>query len=125
MVMLLWVRPAPPEPEPKPTPWLATSEEVAQFTPNAGVGDEALASVQDVPKAVLPGLLSFGRPMPKTPLRGQRKPPCERGETTIHGACWVWVGGEKPPCGETMFDYDGRCFKASTDAPRQPTSEQP
>jgi eukaryotic-like serine/threonine-protein kinase len=125
LVMLLVVRPAPAEPAPKPTPWLATPEEVAQFAPDAGVGEKALASVQDAPKAVLPALLSFGRPMPKTPLHGQRTPPCERGETAIHGACWVEVAREVPPCGDTMFDYDGRCFKASTNAPRQPTSEQP
>jgi serine/threonine protein kinase len=125
LIMLLVVRPLPPEPEPTPTPWLATPEEVAQFGPDAGVSEEALASVQDVPKAVLPALLSLGRPMPKTPLRGQRRPPCERGETSINGACWVEVAREVPPCGDTMFDYDGRCFKVSTDAPRQPTSEQP
>lgn len=119
--VLLLVWPTPEKPHPL---WLATPEKIPQFAPDAGVGEE-VSSVQDVPQTALPALLSLGRPMPKTPMNGQRKPPCERGETAINGACWVWVGGETPPCGETMFDYDGRCFKASTDAPRQPTSDQP
>jgi len=125
LVFLLMRPTPPPAPAPNPTPWLATPEEVAQFAPDAGVGDKALQSVEDVSKSVLPAILSLGRPMPKGPLRGQRTPPCERGETTINGACWVWVGGEKPPCGETMFDYDGRCYKVSADVPRQPTSGEP
>jgi serine/threonine protein kinase len=113
-----------PEPKRPPSPWLTLPEEVTQFAPDAGVAEE-VSSIQDVPKAALPALLSLSRPMPKNPMRGQRKPPCERGETAINGACWVEVAREVPPCGDTMFDYDGRCFKASTDAPRQPTSDQP
>jgi len=109
-----------------PQPWIATHEEVARFAPDAGVAGEVVASVQDVPQAVLPALLSFGRAMPKTPLSGQRKPPCERGEREINGGCWVGpIGDETPPCGDTMFDYAGRCYKVSVDMPRQPTSDQP
>lgn len=119
--VLFVVWPAPEKPCP---PWIATTEKAPQFAPDAGVAEE-MSSVQDVPQTALPTLLSLGRPMPKTPMRGQRKPPCERGETAINGACWVEVAREIPPCGDTMFDYDGRCFKASTDAPRQPTSDQP
>jgi hypothetical protein len=64
--------------------------------------------------------------MPKQPFSGQRKPPCERGEREINGGCWVGpIGDETPPCGDTMFDYEGRCYKASVDMPRQPTSDQP
>jgi len=123
VVMLLWVRPAPPEP--KPTPWLATPEEVAQFAPDAGVGDEALASVQDVPRAVMPLVLTVGVAMPKKPFDGQRKPPCDPDtEIAVLGACWA-VLKKEAPCGPKAFDYEGRCLRASFDAPRQPTSQQP
>jgi hypothetical protein len=105
--------------------WEALHQEAAQFAPDAGVGDEALSSVQDVPQAVLPAILSLGRPMPTGPLKGQRRPPCPRGDREINGGCWVEVAREKPPCGDTMFDYDGACFKVSMDMPRQPTSEEP
>jgi hypothetical protein len=93
--------------------------------PDGGVGEEALASVE-VPRAVLPNLLSFGRPMPSNPFPGQRRPPCDpRAERVIHGACWIGpVKGQEPPCGDRMFDFEGECFLASFDAPRQPTSEE-
>jgi len=126
-LVLLLVRPAPPpEPAPNPTPWLATPEEVAQFAPDAGVGDEALQNVQDVPKAMLPAILTFGRPMPTTPLPGQRKPPCRRGEKEINGGCWLGpLKDELPPCGNTLFDYQGECYAATGESPRPPTSEHP
>lgn len=38
------------EQEPAPA-WIATSEKVAQFSPDAGVAGEVAASVQDVPRA--------------------------------------------------------------------------
>lgn len=108
-----------------PPPWIDEPDEVAQFAPDAGVADEGVASVQDVPQVVLPARMSFGRPMPTTPLRGQRRPPCPRGDREINGACWVKVADETPPCGDTMFDYAGGCYKVSVDMPRQPTSEDP
>ncbi len=106
-------------------PYLATPQETAAFTPDAGVGDSALAEVRGLPSAGIPSYL-LGAPMPPKPFPGQRKPPCApRGEKEIRGGCWVLVGEEQPPCGEQMFDYDGRCWKPSVDMPRQPTSEQP
>jgi hypothetical protein len=122
-VMLLFIllsRASDPAPR-----WEASHQEAAPFAPDAGVGEEVLSSVQDVPQAVLPAILSLGRPMPTGPLQGQRRPPCPRGDREINGGCWVEVAREKPPCGDTMFDYDGACFKVSVDMPRQPTSEEP
>jgi hypothetical protein len=69
---------------------------------------------QDVPKAVLPTQLSLGQPMPSKPFPGQRRPPCERGEREIHRACWLGpMAGQKPPCGDRMFDYQGECYFVS------------
>ncbi|MBN1210799.1 MAG: serine/threonine protein kinase [Myxococcaceae bacterium] len=107
-------------------PYLATEEEVAQlFSADAGVAEQAVASVHEVPVAGFPSF-TLAKPMPKEPLPKQRRPPCEpRVERAIHGGCWVPVGDEKPPCGPKMYDYEGRCYLASYNAPRQPTSERP
>jgi hypothetical protein len=109
---------------PERAPWIAPPEEVAQFAPDAGVSEEALSSVHDVPRAVVP-YLTVGRPMLKQPLDGQRRPPCGRGETPINGGCWVEVGREKPPCGDKMFEYEGYCYLPSFDEPPRPTSNPP
>ncbi|MBN1203549.1 MAG: serine/threonine protein kinase [Myxococcaceae bacterium] len=120
MVLLL---PPPERGEPLP-PYLATPEEVAQLTADAGVAEQAMASVHKVPGVVLPPYV-LGADLPTTPFPWQRKPPCERGERAIRGGCWVEVGREKPPCGDKMFEFEGYCYKPSVDAPKQPTSEQP
>lgn len=100
-------------------------ETSAPESPDAGVGDEVLASAEVLPR-VGPFISSLGRAMPKQPFPNQRRPPCERGERAINGGCWVGpIDLEKPPCGEKMFDYEGRCYFASFDGPRQPTSEEP
>jgi serine/threonine protein kinase len=119
--------------EPATPPWIATPEEmsqfeeVPQFAPDAGVSEEALSTAQEMPRAALPTILSLGRPMPSKPFPGQRRPPCEpRVEREIIGACWIGpLGDEKPPCGNKMFDYEDRCYLASFNEARQPTSNQP
>lgn len=115
------------QPALSPTPWLATPEEVArELTPDAGVGEEALASVQGVERRVGPWLLSLGRPMPSKPYPDQRRPPCDRGEKEINGACWVGpLRDDVPPCGDRMFEYEGGCYFASFTGPKTPTSEEP
>lgn len=93
-------------------------------SPDAGVGEGVLASTEVLPR-VGPFMLSLGRPMPNQPYPGQRRPPCERGERAINGGCWVGpIDMEKPPCGEKMFDYEGRCYFVSFESPRQTTSDQ-
>jgi len=114
------------EHNPAPQPWIATPEEVAQFAPDAGVGEEALSFVEDAPQAALPDVLSLGRPMPPQPYPGQRRPPCDPPERAINGGCWLGpFEGHKSPCGDRMFDYEGKCFLASYPPERQPTSEEP
>ncbi len=94
--------------------------------PDGGVAEEALASVQDATKAMPQYFLSYGRPMPSKPLPGQKKPPCERGQKAINGACWIGpLKGQSAPCGDTMFDYAGECYFATGEPLRQPTSEEP
>ncbi len=121
----LELRHGPPSPEVQ----LRDSEHVREMpvpeAPDGGVGEGVLTSAEVLPR-VGPLIVSMGRPMPKQPFPNQRRPPCERGERAINGACWVIVGAEeKPPCGERMFDYEGRCYFASFDGLRQPTSEEP
>jgi hypothetical protein len=100
--------------------WQAPSVE----TPDGGVGESALASAHDTPHVGMPAY-AIGLPMPKTPLPRQRRPPCERGETAINGACWVAVRDERPPCGSKMYDHEDGCYFASYNAPRQPASGEP
>ena len=111
---------------PNPAPWLTTPEEIAQFAPDAGVTEEALARAENMIPRVGPFVASFGRAMPPQPFPTQRRPPCVRGEWEINGGCWFKVDErEKPPCGDKMFDYEGRCYLVSFNDARQPTSGEP
>jgi serine/threonine protein kinase len=123
MVMLLAIllsRPSEPVPR-----WEEPLQEVAQFSPDAGVGEDAPSSVHAPEKRVGPWILALGRPMPSKPYPEQRRPPCGRGETEINGGCWVKVADQSPPCGNEMFDYEGACYFASFTGPKTPTSEEP
>jgi serine/threonine protein kinase len=121
-LLLLLARTSPGKEE---MPWRATPEEVSHFAPDAGVGEEALSSVQDLPPASMPAMSAFARPMPQTAFTGQKKPPCEpRAEVAVLGACWV-VLAVKPPCGSSGYELDGLCVRAVFPGPRQPTSGEP
>jgi eukaryotic-like serine/threonine-protein kinase len=94
--------------------------------PDAGVGDEALLSAQDVPRAAVP-TYGIGRSMPNEPFPNQRKPPCDPdSERVINGGCWFGPSGtRKPPCGKNAFEYEDGCYVPMFDPPRQPTSDPP
>jgi eukaryotic-like serine/threonine-protein kinase len=110
--------------EPAPR-WEDRHQEVARFAPDAGVAKESLTSVQNVPETVMPAVLTLNGKMPKQPFPGQRRAPCDPDtEIVVYGACWSVLKKESP-CGPTAFDYEGLCLRASFDAPRQPTSEEP
>ncbi|MDY7228095.1 serine/threonine-protein kinase [Hyalangium rubrum] len=114
----------PPQPS---RPWIAEGWEAhppPSVTPDAGVGEEAVVSVVQAPR--MPSAASvLGLPMPKAPLPGQKKPPCsKRSEREALGACWTVLKVD-PPCEKEGYELDGLCVRASFDAPRQPTSEQP
>jgi serine/threonine protein kinase len=92
--------------------------------PDAGVGEEALLSVEPAPRPPSPAY-GVSLPMPKGPFPGQKKPPCSpRFEREALGACWLVLKGP-PPCEREAYEYDGECVRASFEAPRPPTSGEP
>ncbi|KFE69030.1 serine/threonine protein kinase [Hyalangium minutum] len=92
-------------------------------TPDAGVADAAMASVQEGPRTGLP-VSAIGLAMPKTPLPGQKKPPCNpRSEVVVIGACWSILRID-PPCG-AAYEREGQCYMPVFDSRPPPTSEQP
>jgi serine/threonine protein kinase len=109
-----------------PPPYLATEEEVAAFTPDAGVGETALTEARDFPSAEVPYLYAIGKSIPKTPFPGQKKPPCDpRTQRVIIGACWVGpIGTAKPPCGPEAYDWEDGCYVPLIISQRQPTSDE-
>lgn len=113
---------------PKPEPWSSSEERHVPHrdAPDAGVGDEALLSAQDVPRAPVPSY-GVGRAMPEQPFPNQRKPPCDpESERVINGGCWFPRSGTtKPPCGKNAFEYEGACYVPMFTTPRQPTSDPP
>ena len=114
------------EQEPAPLR-IVPPEEVVQFAPDAGVGEEALSSVQEAPRAEMFSIRSLGRPMPSKPFAGQKRPPCDdRSQRVINGVCWVGpIGNAKPPCGNDYYDGVDGCYLPLIEPPRQPTSEEP
>jgi hypothetical protein len=87
--------------------------------PSAPLGPEALtaAGTPDFnawladPPSEVPAM--FARPLPKEPLKGQKRPPCTRYvEVELVGACWA-PHELKAPCPETLFEHQGKCYLPS------------
>jgi hypothetical protein len=87
--------------------------------PSAPLGHEALTATETPdynawladPPLEVPSL--FARPLPKEPLKGQKRPPCTRYvEVELVGACWA-PHKLKAPCPETLFEHQGECFLPS------------
>jgi hypothetical protein len=64
-------------------------------------------------------------PMPKEPLPGQRRAPCERGEVALHGGCWIPWTTRSPPCGEEAYEWKGTCYLPRFKKERVPTTQKP
>jgi hypothetical protein len=91
-----------------------------------GLGDSGLtAPAANVKASSSSGRLSL--PMPRTPLKGQRRAPhcLPAVEVTINGGCWIEVPSAKPPCGDQIYEWEGGCYFPTFLRQRQPTSEPP
>jgi hypothetical protein len=100
----------------------AGADERAVGLADGGV-DEVLVAAEARPAYGGPayGLVA---PLPKTPLPGQRRPPClPTYQRAINGLCW-WIMPKPPPC-EDAYEHDNKCYTAVVPNTRQPTSEEP
>jgi hypothetical protein len=91
------------------------------------VGDSAMRTVIATPAPEPQGDSAprLARPLPEKPFPGQRQPPCTpRMEAAIRGACWV-VLDMKPPCGNSAYEWEGKCYLPSLPQARPPTSNPP
>jgi eukaryotic-like serine/threonine-protein kinase len=65
------------------------------------VGDSAASAPHSmrIPGATKGSTSVAGQQLPESPLPGQRRPPCNRGnESEIRGGCWYLLGATAPPC---------------------------
>ncbi|MBN1209837.1 MAG: serine/threonine protein kinase [Myxococcaceae bacterium] len=92
--------------------------------PTAGVAQDALTEHVGVMKPE-PARRGISRGIPKEPLPGQRRPPCEIPESEINGGCWVLLGNAAPPCGKRMYEWKNGCYWPSFDSPRPDTTKWP
>ncbi|MDC0712842.1 serine/threonine-protein kinase [Stigmatella sp. ncwal1] len=67
---------------------------------------------------------AIGLEMPKTPLPGQRRPPCKRYEVEVSGGCWHALQDKIPPCDEDTYSWKNRCYLPSP-SPRRPATSEP
>ena len=114
----------------KPGQTLEEPEENQAEQRNAGqadggtaLGEETLAAVSVEPKVPL-SWPSVGARMPKEPLPGQRKPPCNLdGAIEIRGGCWLTNSNKKLPCEDGFYEWNGGCYWPILSPGRVPTSD--
>ena len=86
-------------------------------TPTDGYGE--LVDTADAGQAVL------ARPLPKTPFKDQKRPPCHRyAEVELIGACWL-PHELKAPCPDVLYEYQGKCYMPTLRAKPPPSSLEP
>ncbi|HVG60678.1 MAG TPA: serine/threonine-protein kinase [Hyalangium sp.] len=94
---------------------------------STSVGDSAMSPALSTPATEPPrnNTSTLSRPLPEKPFPNQRQPPCvPRMEATLRGVCWT-VLDMKPPCGNTAYEWEGKCYIPSLNSARQPTSNPP
>jgi hypothetical protein len=108
----------------QPMPELAQLRESPQLHTLGGEpAEQALTERVDTPSGAVPSMV-LGSALPKTPLPGQKKPPCvPRSEVEIRGVCWARLDIE-PPCG-SAYEHEGRCYIAIYTLAPVPISEEP
>lgn len=119
-----WMAPAIRAPLPKQVQLSVPGAVVAPDSGAAGLGDDPKRTPQagkDAPSSEKEASL----PLPKEPLPGQRRAPCERGEVTIQGGCWISWADRSPPCGDQAYEWKGACFLPRFGRSRVPTTEHP
>jgi len=64
----------------------------------------------------------LSRPLPREPIKGQKRPPCTRyAEVEIIGACWT-PHELKAPCPDVLYEYKGECYVPAFSAKPPPQS---
>jgi hypothetical protein len=131
-VMFVWAlgtqRRYEPEPQPAEEPEVAQAEEEDAGTPDggtSGVGEE-VRTARSVDPVARSSWGSVAKGLPKGPLPGQRRPPCQmRGEIELRSGCWLAHESMKPPCGAGYYEWDEGCYLPSMGLQREPTSDPP
>jgi len=68
---------------------------------------------------------SLARPLPKAPYKGQKRPPCKPPvEVELVGGCWG-IHEMKPPCRDSLHEYQGKCYVPFFSAKPPPSSLEP
>jgi len=120
-----WIAPEWSPEQPQLTRAGAPDAGMAPDAGTRGLGDDALTTqmeTQSIPAASR----SISLDMPKKPLPGQRRPPCQRDwEKIIHDGCWVRVADKKPPCGNDTYQWQEECYDPAWDRSRPPTTQNP
>jgi serine/threonine protein kinase len=104
-----------------PSPCMDT-QAVAPGVATTGLGEASLASrgaAQEVPPEPAP----ISRDMPKQPVPGQRRPPCQRkGALIIHGGCWKLLANIEAPCDDDDYEWQGACYRPIYERKRVPNT---
>jgi hypothetical protein len=95
-------------------------EQEAGGTPDDDLGSRVLSETVDAGE--LGELVAVSRPLPREPLKGQKRPPCTRyAEVEINGACWA-PHKLKAPCPDVLYEHEGECYSAAFSAKPPPQS---
>jgi hypothetical protein len=88
----------------------------ASGPPDEPFGGSFLADTVDA------GELAVARPLPREPLKGQKRPPCTRYvEVEINGGCWA-PHELKAPCPDALYEHQDKCYLAAFSAKPPPQS---
>jgi hypothetical protein len=106
-----------PEKEGQPETGKSAAEKV-------GLGDDArpAATASSSPTSISKGIRLN---VPPTPLDGQRRPPCSKGEVEIQGGCWGKLEARPPNCLERSYEWKGGCYMPIMLPPPPANSDQP
>jgi hypothetical protein len=134
MLVFFAVRPlgrgAPPQEEMPPVAEALPDEQHEQRDGgSAGLGDgTSAAAVMEAAEKIPSYAAGFAKEVPRTPLGGQRRPPCRPRllEVEIRGGCWYEPDARlKPPCVDGSYEWQGSCYVPVLGQHPVPTSDDP